>query len=69
MLDIGRNATEEEIKTIKRLGPTKAYPKIVTVKGVPREEFWMRFLETVTDEEIYLAVEKKGGKREDIIIH
>jgi hypothetical protein len=26
-------------------------------------------LETVTDEEIYLAVEKKGRKREDIIIH
>ena len=69
MLDIGRCATKEEIHTLKRLGPTRAFSKIVTVKGVPRDEFWMGFLQTVTDEEIYLAVEKKGGKREDIIIN
>jgi len=69
MLDIGRLATKEEIEIIKRIGPTMAFSKIVTVKGVPREEFWMGFLQSVTDEEIYLAVEKKGGKREDIIIH
>jgi hypothetical protein len=69
MLDIGRCATKEEIQTIKKIGPTKAFSKIVTVKGVPKEEFWMGFLPTITDEEIYLAVEKKGGKREDIIIH
>ena len=69
MLDIGRPATEEEIKTIKRLGHTIACSKIVTVKGVPKEEFWMGFLQSVTDEEIYLGVERNGGKREDIIIH
>ena len=69
MIDIGRIARKEEIHAIKRLGPTRAFSKIVTFKGVPRDEFWLGFLPTVTDEEIYLAFEKKGGKREDIIIH
>lgn len=68
MIGIGRELTKEEIAFAKDNYPNKKPVWTIYFKDVPRTVFNVRIRIPITKEEIYIAYEKKGVKREDLII-